>query len=398
MSANVSFPERPQFSTQTHQKFKIDGFKFFQGSLNSIREIIASSDKQPSKTIPSASLAAFIGAHSLCHEDGMLPADFNFALLAKTTKCKYDSIRKGFQWLLEHGFIARVHLEETVHYKIVGYEEYNNSRSEKPSFLADEKGLSYFYVPFAVFTEGVLENLVHNKDTSGIITMLEFANYFTRQLQYSKDEVSDYSCVRKMSYLKSKLRRKPHKIREYMNNTIGKLFNIEMVVKNERKPRDIQNRKRKPVTQVVVDQVNLKLTDVCVRLNDDMNKIREKIANFRKNIKYVLKYNGRKLTTKDMKDVQFAFSSEVGTIMSYIENQQERESLYQTVYGIVCRNIDNETKNGSRIDNVGGFIRNAIRKAIDYWKNDSMTRSVAMDVAARYAQEHGEYPSFMKRQ
>jgi hypothetical protein len=288
MASNLfAFAEQPQFSAQVNQKFKIDGFKFFQGTLDILKNIIKSSNKQPSKTIPSSALAAYLGAHALCHEDGVLPADFTITMLAETTGVKYDTIRKGFKWCVRNAFITKIMIEGTLHYKITGYSEYNNSRAEKPRYLGEEEHkLSYFRVPKAVFN--VLDKLVHNKDTQGILVLLDFCNYFSRQLMNNKENISDYACVRNMSYLKSVLRRKPHQVREYMNNIIKKIFDVELKVVQERKPRERERRKRKPVVQLVVDQVKLRLTELCAKVNDDLKKIGEKVANFRKNVQHFL--------------------------------------------------------------------------------------------------------------
>jgi hypothetical protein len=399
MASNFfAFTEQPQYSAQVSQKFKIDGFKFFQGKLDMLKNIINTSGKQPSKTIPSSALAAYLGAHALCHEDGVLPADFTITMIAETTGVKYDSIRKGFKWLIKNVFITKIYIEGQLHYKIVGYAEYNNSQSEKPRYSdKEEHKLSYFRVPKAVFTTGILEKLVHNKDTSGIITLLDFCNYFSRQLMNNKENISDYDCVRNMSYLKTVLRRKPHQVREYMNNVIKKIFAVELKIAQERKPRERADRKRKPVVQLVVNQIKLRLTEICAKVNDDMKKIREKIANFRKNIKHVLKYTGRQVTKQDMLDIQAAFSSEIGTIMSYMDKDSDRETLYENILGHVCRRIDLMREEGKRIESVGGFVRDALKKAVDRWKNTPEIRGIAHDVAFRYHQEHGEFPAFYTR-
>lgn len=383
---------------EQHQKFKIDGFKFFQGTLDMIKDIIASSDKQPSKTIPSSALSAFLGAHALCHENGILPADFNIAMLEKTTGVKYDSIRKGFKWCVRKAWITKTIIDGTLHYKITGYEEFNNSKFEKPRYANhEEHKLSYFRVPKAVFTTGILEQLVHNKDTLGIITLLEFCNYFSRQLMNVKENISDYECVRKMSYLKTALRRKPHQIRQYLTNVIQKIFSIELKIAQERKPRERADRKRKPVVQLVVSKVRLVLTELCAKVNDDLKKIDEKIANFSKNIAEVLRYASRKIKKQDMKDIKNAFQDEVGLIMSYMDKESDRKALYQTVFGIVCRRIDKTRQEGKRIMSIGGFIRDALRKAVDIWKSEPENKLIVHDVAVRYSQEHGEYPAFVLR-
>jgi hypothetical protein len=397
MASNLfTFAEQPQYSAQTHQKFKIDGFKFFQGTLDMLKNIVKSSNKQPSKTVPSSALAAYIGAHALCHEDGVLPADFTITTLAGVTGVKYDSIRKGFKWCIRNAFITTTVIDGTLHYKIVGYSEQNNSQAEKPRYSDKEQHkLSYFRVPKAVFN--VLDKLVHNKDTQGILVLLDFCNFFSRQLMNNKENISDYACVRNMSYLKSALRRKPHQVREYMNNIIKKIFDVELKVVQERKPREREDRKRKPVVQLVVGQVKLRLTELCAKVNDDLKKIREKVANFRKNIKHFLKHAGRKVTKKDMDDIQSAFSSEIGLIMSYMEKEDDRKELYETAIGVVCRRIDSIATEGMRIESVGAYVRDALKKAVDIWKTSDLTRGVAMDVAVRYAQEHGEYPAFILR-
>jgi hypothetical protein len=399
MASNFfAFTEQPPYSAQVSQKFKIDGFKFFQGKLDMLKNIINTSGKQPSKTIPSSALAAYLGAHALCHEDGVLPADFTITMIAETTGVKYDSIRKGFKWLIKKGLITKVYIDSKLHYKIVGYAEYNNSQSEKPRYSdKEEHKLSYFRVPKAVFTTGILEKLVHNKDTSGIITLLDFCNYFSRQLMNNKENISDYDCVRNMSYLKTVLRRKPHQVREYLTSVIQKIFAIELKIIQERKPREYTGRKRKPVVQLVVSKVRLVLTDICAKVNDDLKKIDEKIANFRKNIADVLRSANRRIRKQDMKDIQNAFKDEVGLIMSYMDKESDRKALYQDVYGIVCRHIDSMRREGKRIESIGGFIRDALRKAVDTWKNTPETRWIAHDVAVRYAQEHNEYPAFYMR-
>ncbi|QPA33394.1 hypothetical protein [Thermaerobacillus caldiproteolyticus] len=399
MASNFfAFSEQPQYSSQPNQKFKIDGFKFFQGTLDMLKGIIATSDKQPSKTIPSSALSAFLGAHALCHENGILPADFNIAMLEKTTGVKYDSIRKGFQWCVRKAWITKTMIDGTLHYKITGYEEFNNSKSEKPRYEDNEEHkLSYFRVPKAVLTTGILGQLVHNKDTSGIITLLEFCNYFSRQLMNTKENISDYECVRKMSYLKKVLRRKPHQIRQYLTDVIQKIFAIELKIVQERKPRERADRKRKPVVQLVVSKVKLVLTELCAKVNDDLKKIDEKIANFSKNIADVLRYASRKIQKQDMEDIRNAFRDEVGLIMSYMEKESDRKALYRDIFDIVCRYIDKTRMEGTRIESIGGFIRDALRKAVDIWKNTPETRLIAHDVAVRYAQEHGEYPAFILR-
>ncbi|MED4914333.1 hypothetical protein [Parageobacillus thermoglucosidasius] len=397
MASNLfTFVEHEQYSTQVHQKFKIDGFKFFQATLDLLKNILKSSTKQPSKTIPSSALAAYLGAHALCYEDGMLPADFTISMLAETTGVKYDTIRKGFKWCVRNAFITKITIDETIHYKIIGYSEYNNSKAEKPRYPGEaEHKLSYFRVPKAIFS--ILDKLVHNKDTAGIITLLDFCNYFSRQLMNNKENISDYACVRNMSYLKSTLRRKPHQVREYLNHIIKKIFDVELNIVQERKPREREGRKRKPVVQLVVDQVKLRLTELCAKVNDDLKKIDEKVANFRKNVQHFLKHAGRKVTKQDMRDIQAAFSGEIGLIMSYMEKENDRNELYETALGIVGRIIDSIAAKGKRIESVGGLVRDALKKAVDIWKTTDLTRGVAMDVATRYAQEHGEYPAFYLR-
>jgi|GEM_PF-3283088 len=397
MASNFfAYSEQPQFSTQVQvkQKFKIDGFKFFQETLNMIKDIIYTSEKQPSKTIPASGLAAFLGAHALCHETGILPADFNIKMLETVTGVKYDSIRKGFWWCVQKGWIIKVVIDDTVHYKITDYEKLNNSAAERPRYGEEEHKLSYFRVPKAVFSSGILNVLVHNKDTAGIVTLLRFCNHFSRQLKNSKDNISDYDCIRYMSHLKTALRRKAHKVREYLNNVIKKIFNITFDGIQERKPRTREDRKRKPVVQLVVEKVKLVLTNICAKVNDDLKKIDEKTKNFAKNIADALRYAGRSITKKDMKDIQNVFRSEAGLIMSYMERETDRDALHHTLLGLVCRDIDHQT---NRIQNVGGFIRDAIRNAIDEWKKTPEIQFVVHDVAVRYYHEHNEYPAFISR-
>lgn len=378
------------------QKFKMYGFKFFDGSLKRIKAELEVTDPAP---ITSSAIALYIALHGQCDDNGLLPKDFKISTLAEKLNQSYSTVHTAFSELISRSMVREIFIGEAPYevsvYEIANYAANNRTKRES-SDNQYFKGFSYFRVPFEIFNTTVLSELVKHRDRNGLVLLLELFNGFTRELRKKKENLSDYTMIRTMKYLKERLGRNAKRVRRFMDD-ISPLFEVNtMESVREANPGRL-TRLRSAVSQLWVSKFELKLAENCVRINDDTTGIRSFEAKMRKDAYDRIKHLGYALPKKDMNGIAAAFKDEVIAIAKWIEKPEIQSDLITFSMQEALSQLEEYiTKTGKRVESVGGFVRTKLRQAWVFWRDRYLNDADRHDMEVSYMQTFGEAPAFLR--
>ncbi|MGG1328612.1 hypothetical protein ABE222_17975 [Bacillus tropicus] len=352
---NMKFSKKNKTS-----KHLMHGPKFF----DELRIYLIKNNELGEYALPSSALATYILLHYKVNDLGRLPRDFKLSTIANESDIPYTTIHTGFQALLHSGLVREIFINGKIPvYEICNYARFNRTAKE----TKDNDGkLSYFRIPNLLLETSILKELVSHRDSKGIIEFLNLCTHFTHQLEYSKNFVEDYSCVRNMDGLKERLGRNAKKVRNYLK-IISPIFKFDAAIQKVRNPRKGRiARIREKIQQIVITQFTVSMNTACV-IENDRAEIKQTEAKMRKEATARLESIGIALTTKDRKDIVVSYKGEVSRIATYIKNKQLRDDFMTYTMSYAMDQCESFLALGEKIKSIGGMIRAKLRESFIPW-------------------------------
>lgn len=406
-------------NTQTEtqiQKFKMNGFKFFDAPLNFFHLDL----KENPNPIPASAIAVYIGLHSICEADGSISPQigekhFNISKFAEKMNMPYSTISTGFNELISRNLVTEVLIgdegKEVPVYNIRDYDALNGMSNNMPILPTDKKSNEgiynaenakgpkihgYFSVPFELMNTNVLANLVKKRDRRGLIELLQLFSGFTRDLnRKSKEKLDSYVLPRNIEGLKTRLNRSAAKIREFFD-IISPIFKVDFNFSTRNPVLSRLTRIRKAVKQIWVRQFKIRLSEKCVVENDDFTKTREHEALLRDEATHRLRALGYAPKKAQSNGIKYAFKDEVMSIAQYIDDLSIKHHFMEYAMTDALDQLENYTKNVEKVKNPGGFLRTKFKEAWIYYRDNHLTSGMRIDIGSLYnAQNDGETAPFM---
>jgi hypothetical protein len=367
-------------STSKNKKsMKINGFKFFQQHLDLLKlEIKNPEELGYSKPLSSSAVAMYIGIMSECSQSGLLDLGVSVASISRKLDIAPQTGHDGLKELIERGLIlARKH-NGKVQYEVGGYDDYNRSRSES---MGRSKGLSYFLVPYQIFTSGVLPKLVRSNSNKGLLLLLQLSNDFHRELNiWGKD-----GAIRKMDYFKDYLNEGSSKRVRKVLDVLSPLFTFSPVDFEERNPRNIVDRVRKAVKQLWIKKYEVHISPACLMERKEMET---DVTQALKETEMQLKYMGFPLKAKERRGIHIIYRSYVREIAQYIKGVNLRRELVLGSAKAAMMKLD-EIRLTEEIKNVGGFLNKFFKQfVINFIDNNPGVVSDIMSACKNTGAEH----------
>lgn len=377
-----------QFSEK--KKFKIHGFKFFQFTLNQIREEVYNfSSLGHQKGLDASALAIYVGLHSQCSSAGLLDVDFHISTLSKELNIPPATGTNGINQLLDRGLVIERETDKKNQYEIVGYADNNLSREESSN---PNKKLNYFTVPFDLLQTTVLANLVSKKSPRGIILMLEILNDFRQKLRGEKAFAADYKTERKTKTLIEKLGKSNSKrVREVLD-VLSPIFTFKPVDLEERKPRpNVLTRVRKAVTQIWVRKYEIHIKPGCIVEKEAHNEDATKAL---KDADYRIRLLKLPMFQKDRIGIRAAYKGSVKEIAQFIKHKKQKTKLLRDSMQHALEQLEDFLRKGNQIKSVGAFINVKLQEYVIRFLDDN---NLFIDIETIYHQTKAPIPTIWEK-
>ena len=382
-------PKNNKSKLHKQQKFLMHGPKFFDGLLKRLKLEIYENPNG----IPASALVTYILLHYKVNDMGLLPTDFVLADLGKESDIPYSTIHSGFQTLLSRQLVKEVFNNGIPVYEITDYAINNRTKLEGNM---DCVALSYFRIPNLLLETSILKNLVSQRDSKGILLLLELCNSFTRELwQKNLSTIEDYSIVRKMKFLKERLGRNAKRVRRYIQ-TISPIFKCETIDTEVRKARKSRVSRILELTeQIFVRKFKIHLSTNCVVENDNA-AIKQQEARMRKEATARFNAIGYPLSSSDLKNIVVAYRNEVSQIASFIENRLLRNQFMTYTMSSAMDDIEEYVKTtGKKLDSIGAIVRSKLREALYKWRFTSLDNATKHEIITKFIESKQEIPEFL---
>lgn len=372
----------------TKQKFLIHGPKFFDGLFKQLRI------EDEASEIPASALAVYIVLHYKVNDIGLLPSDFSISQVATAIGLPYTTAHTGFQVLLQRKLVQEVFINNLPVYEINNYALNNRTKREGNMECV---ALSYFRLPYTLLDLPILRELVTHRDRNGIYLLLDLCNAFTRKLGTTyKENVDEYTIVRRMSFLKGYLNKNAKKVREYIH-LLSPIFQFKAVQTTMRKARESRiTRIRKAVNQILIFKFTIHITSPCVLENKDTD-IKQYEAKMRKEAVSRLKSIGYALSSKDRRDLVVSFQNEISKIAHVLENKTTRAQLmtYTMCYALdQLEHYVNKTK--EKVHSIGAFMRTKLRESLPIWSSTYLDNHIRHELLVTFARNKIDIPDWIR--
>ncbi|MGD6955505.1 hypothetical protein ACQCWI_28365 [Bacillus thuringiensis] len=345
----------------SQSKFLIHGVKFFDETRHYLRK----NNELGAYALPASALAAYIYLHFYVNDVGVLPRDFKLSIISKASDIAYTTIHTGFQELLKSGLVQETFMNGIPVYELCNYSRLN--RTYRESNNKEINKFSYFRIPNFLLKTNILKQLVSQRDTKGILLLLELCNTFTRKIgQESKDSIEQFITTRTMKYLKDALGRNAKKVRKYLD-IIQPIFSFKGVHTTVRKPNENRwTRIRTSVEQILIPKFNVSITSSCVV--EIQNKvIKQQEARMRKEATARLKAFKLAVTSKDNRDLLVAYKNEVSAIAQFLKNKKDIKTFMTHTMTYALDELESFMKSGKKVKVLGAFMRAKFRESILSW-------------------------------
>ena len=382
-------PKNNKSKLHKQQKFLMHGPKFFDGLLKRLKLEI----HENPNGIPASALVTYILLHYKVNDMGLLPTDFVLADLGKELDIPYSTIHSGFQTLLSRQLVKEVFNNGIPVYEITDYAINNRTKLEGNM---DCVALSYFRIPNLLLETPILKNLVSQRDSKGILLLLELCNSFTRELwQKNLSTIEDYSIVRKMKFLKERLGRNAKRVRKYIQ-TISPIFKCETIDTEVRKARKSRVSRILELTeQIFVRKFKIHLSTNCIVENDNA-AIKQQEARMRKEATARFNAIGYPLSSSDLKNIVVAYRNEVSQIASFIENKLLRNQFMTYTMSSAMDDIEEYVKTtGKKLSSIGAIVRSKLREALYKWRFTSLDNATKHEIITKFIESKQEIPEFL---
>ncbi|MEC5241108.1 hypothetical protein P9C03_27825 [Bacillus mycoides] len=382
---NMKFSKKKK----AQQKYLMYGPKFF----DELRIYLIKNSELREYALPSSALATYILLHFKVNDVGLLPRDFKLSTIANESDIPYTTIHTGFQALLHSGLVREILIDNKIPvYELCNYAKLNRTAKE----TKDNDGkLSYFRIPNLLLETSILKELVSHRDSKGIIELLNLCNNFTRELEYSKNSVEDYSFVRNMDGLKERLGRNAKKVRNYIE-IISPIFKFDATTKKVRNPRKGRMaRIREKIQQIVITQFMVNMNPACV-IENDQAEIRQTEAKMRKEAMTRFKSVGIALANKDRRDITVAFKNEISKIAAFIKDKKLRDGLMTYAMTYAMDQFESLLATEMKIKTIGGFVRAKLRESLVSWRDTYLDDTTRHEILVKLVENKINVPDSLR--
>lgn len=376
------------YKKMTKQKFLIHGPKFFNGLLKHLKR------EDELYKLPASALAVYIGMHYVVNDIGLLPSDITIQQLADSINLPYTTAHKGFQVLLQRKLVQEKIIHGLPVYEISNYAINNRTKREGNTECV---ALSYFRLPRVLLETNILCELVTHRDRNGIYLLLDLCNAFTRKLGTSyKENINEYTIVRRMSFLKKYLNKNAKKVRAYVE-LLSPIFQFEAAHTTVREPRKMRlTRIREAVNQILIPKFTIRLSPTCVLENDDTD-IKQHEAKMRKEAVSRLKSIGYALTSKDGRDLVVAFQNEVSKIAYLLENKTARTQLMTYSMCYALDQLEHYVKvTKEKVNSIGAFVRTKLRESLPSWRFTYLNDNERHELMVAFKRQKIDPPEWLR--
>ncbi len=358
-------------------KMKIDGFRFFQETLNVLKK----------EALDASAMSVYLVLVSECDEAGLLPSDFNQAQTAEKIGIPRQTCSNGLNQLLDRELVRETIIGGKPQLEIVGYAENNLSRDET---FGKTKDLNYFNIPNEVFHSTVIANLVSHKETKGFLLMLDLFNYFHRSVsQWGRDE--SHFAVRRMDSLKDKLGKScALRVRKTLD-ILSPLFTFKPVDQSERKPRDLANRVKKAVTQIWIKKYHVFINPACLIEKPPVDVESMKAI---KDATYRIKALNITTYQKDKTGIRTAYRSIIGEVAQFIPSEHDRMLFLRGSMQSALEDLETFMKTGAKLKSVGSFLNKKFQEhSLTFLKESKL----AIEMANHYIRTGSDKPFILNK-
>ncbi|WP_415818408.1 hypothetical protein [Mesobacillus thioparans] len=375
------------------QKYQINGFKFFQSALESLKQEVYQCELNRHPLNASA-VAVYIGLVSeVKSAAGLLDVGFRLSDLASKLHLPVSTNSNGYHQLLDRGLIRERVIGSQTQIEITGYAENNRTREESGG---RSSGLNYFFVSEALFETTVIAQLVSATSAKGLILLLELFNSFHRDFPKGKESLRDVKDELKMSTLKTKLGLPSATRVRKVVDILSPLFSFTPVGLKERKPRELITRVRKAVTQLWIHKYEIHINPCCVI--EKKTTTEPEALKALKDAEYRLRDLNVPLFQSDRVGIIKAYRSIVGEIAQFVRNPKEKVKLFRESMQFALEQLETfvSTQPGE-LKSVGAFLNDRFQKYVIQFLDNQSGSGLVLDMATTYSSTGAEEPWIWKK-
>lgn len=373
-------------NSSNKKKFKIHGFRFHQLALDILRSEVHETSED-CKPLDASAIAVYIGLVSEVTAAGLMVADFKKSKLAEKLNMTRQTFHDGFKQLLDRHLIQEIDVNGTSQIEVRFYAALNRSKQESETRQSD---LNYFMVPFELFNSSVIAKLVSSKESKGLIFLLEMFNHFHRELRKSKESAEEYTAVRKVSTLKQILGKcSAIRVRKVLD-TLSPLFAFVPVDLEERKPKSIQGRIRKAVSQLWIKKYTIHINPTCIIESEESEIEAVKAL---KDAEFRIKSLHLPLVQKDRIGIKVAYNVNVRLVSRFIEDAKLRASLLRNSMQEALANLETLIKN-EKPESIGAYLNSEFQKYVVSFM--AKNKGIAIEMLTAYQNMGTKLPAIIE--
>lgn len=369
------------------KKLHVTGFKFFRSHKQKLIDL------QQTDKLSAAAIGSFMFVLDQVLHNGELPSDYKHSKIVKEYNVKYSTYTTGLYECIKHNLVNFKVINNQKIYYVVGYQEENRSKAERPNQDGD---LSYFKIPGHILrTATTVQELIKTKNAQGLI---EFIKMYDRCYTGLGMKKGDGKSVQNYDFqnFKNRVKWSAKKLRQFLD-ILSPVLKVDLEITKIKQPRqEKKDRVRKPVKQIIATKFQ-----VCV--SPDLLKDKEanaEEASLLKDGLYRLSAMGLNAAKKDSKGLRKAIKDKVLTWKKYMDagtfKDFSRRSLQTALDQLESYVKSYINQSDDNVRNIPAYISSKLTDATEqYLVNlDEFARH---DIAFNYYKEHGEYPAVYQR-
>lgn len=261
----------------------INGLKIYQEEYKVLSLYVNEYGKDAAgNRMTSSTLATYLLLRDECDAFGEVSAsELSLARMAKKAKLPYSTVYKGFQTLINLGFISS-------YFRKNGMEFYQLSNIKKWNSPETGEDLNYYRLPADLFSSGVIKELVRASDVQGILALLDLSNAI-----YRHDSIynSTEPIKRKESTLLQKYKKNTRNVKSFLKRLMSffKMKSIDRRTEtlwelqfNDSSFSEVENKKIRQITAAIRKEVSASFNRLGQRFKqkdqDDVNKVISQIG------------------------------------------------------------------------------------------------------------------------
>lgn len=357
------------FSYAEKKHFKVHGFRFFQESLEILRnEINNFTSLGREKALDASAAAMYVGLFSQCTHAGVIPPNLSISTISKMLNIHRSTGANGFNELLERGLVIEHITNDGTEYEIAGYHDNNKARED---YLSTKK-LNYFTVPFELLHTTVLAELVKQRSAKGIILMLEILNSFRHKLKVEKVSPLEFTYELTMDTLKDKLSKKTAKRVRNVLTSLSPIFTFTPVDRKNRIPRvNVITRIHQSINQVRIHKYIIQLAPGCL-IEKDATDVQAVKA--MKDADYRIKLLGLTMYQKDKIGLRSAYKGNVKEIARHIKQPKLKDLLLRDSMQHALESLESFVLGGHKLKSLGAFVNAKLQEYVfDFIEKNHLT-------------------------